>query len=106
MARRLGIMIAVVGLAGCESGIKVTRAEYGDAWPFTVESGYLDCRDGYAALFRANGVEYQLNGFAASRGYAAIDPIWRDRNDNEPGGLQLKVNLGQLVDRALKECRQ
>jgi len=41
-----------------------------------------------------------LNGFARSRGYAPIDPIWRD-NPDIPGA---KVSISGMVRIALDRC--
>ncbi|MCE8025240.1 DUF2511 domain-containing protein [Billgrantia aerodenitrificans] len=82
------------------SDLEVSRSEFGDTWPFTVESGVVACVDGQAAIFKSGGKSYQLNGFARSRGYAPIDPIWRD-NPDIPG---TKVSIGEMIRIALERC--
>lgn len=96
---RRGVPFAVLLLAACQPGVQVTREEYGPAWPFTVERGYVDCHDG-AATFRSNGIEYQLNGTAMTRGYRPLESIWRE-NPDIPG---TRIGLGDILERALKEC--
>ena len=79
---------------------EVTREEYGDDWPFTVDSGRLECWRGPSAVFVTGGNVYQLNGMASQMGHASIDPIWRD-SPSIPG---TKVSLGPMIQRALKLC--
>jgi len=59
----------------------VSREEYGDAWPLTVDSGVLVCDQSRGALgavvFAAGGSRYGINGMAKSQGYPPINPIWR-----------------------------
>lgn len=86
---------------------EVTRAEFGDEWPFTVASGTLSC-DGSRGLgsviFTApDGTRYGLNGTAQDQlGLPAIDPIWR----YQPGmaKYELRVDIGPLIDRGLALC--
>ncbi|MEE2566623.1 DUF2511 domain-containing protein [Hyphobacterium marinum] len=82
----------------------VTAAEFGDDWPFTVDSGRLSCRAPRQALFYANGRTYPLNGAASARsmdhGYASLDRIWRD-NPDIPG---TKISVGPMISRALELC--
>lgn len=82
------------------AGLKVSKEEFGGEWPFTVDSGVVDCAGGQAAIFITGERSYQLNGVARSRGYAPIDPIWRD-NPDIPG---IKVSVGNMIDLALKQC--
>jgi predicted Zn finger-like uncharacterized protein len=87
-------------------GVRVTRAEWGDAWPFTVDSGMVDCLDSLgnrkgAAVFSYGGKTYALNGYAKSRRYTNIRPIWRDNSDI-PGA---KIDIGPMIDLALGQCR-
>lgn len=82
------------------AGLEVSKSEFGDSWPFTVEGGVVDCVDGQAAVFKVEGKTYQLNGFARSRGYAPIDPIWKD-NPDIPG---TKISIGEMIRVALDRC--
>jgi len=79
---------------------EISRDEYGENWPFTVDRGRLECWRGPAAVFVADGTVYQLNGVAKQMGHAPIDPIWRD-NPAIPG---TKISLGPVIQRALKLC--
>lgn len=87
-------------------GVSVTRAEWGDSWPFKVDSGTVDCVDSLgnrsgAAVFIYGGKTYALNGYATSRGYTNIRPIWRD-NPDFPGA---KIDIGPMIKLALDQCR-
>ncbi|MEX0605782.1 MAG: DUF2511 domain-containing protein [Marinobacter sp.] len=98
------VIVALFTLSGCgksgDSGLEVSKGEFDGSWPFTVDSGVVDCFDGEAAVFKAEGQSYQLNGYARSRGYAPIDPIWKD-NPDIPGA---KVSVGDMINLALKQC--
>jgi hypothetical protein len=73
-------------------GVYVTKSQYGDDWPFTIESGYVESVD-YAVVFHGcNGTTYALNGIARGQGvYEEIDPIWK------PDGLGGRKSVGQLI---------
>ena len=99
MKRLLILLPLVLILISCggNPGQLVTKDEYGEKWAFTVEKGYV-YSIGQAAIFKAEGVEYQLNGVAKMKGYKSIDPIWRT-NPEIPG---TKINIGPFIDLALK----
>ncbi|CAN5634546.1 hypothetical protein BH23GEM7_BH23GEM7_27190 [soil metagenome] len=80
----------------------ISRTDYGDRWPLTVESGRLECRGAGAVVFVQGGREYAVNGMAKSAGARDIDPIWRA----DPSDLGYKVNIGPLIDDGLKLCRR
>jgi hypothetical protein len=89
-------------------GREVTKEEFGEDWPFTVERGFVDCTNLSGglreAVFRSGGMTYALNGTARSRakaqGYEDVMDIWRD-DPNNPG---LKIDIGPILDLALQEC--
>lgn len=95
--------------SGCGSdGTKITSAEYGDKWPFTVNEGILSCKDTGSVVgstrmlevtLTANGVTYALNGTAKQNtNYANVDPIWAN-NPSLPG---TKKDIGPIIDRGLQ----
>lgn len=115
--RRNTILISIIALSAIvfliyslfpstPEGRKVTREELGEAWPFTVEEGYVDCLYIREAVFRANGVTYAVNGNATShaevRGYEDIHLIWRD--DPRYPELGIKINISTITGYALQEC--
>ena len=82
------------------SGKLVTKVQYEKKWAFTVEKGYV-YSVGESAIFKSNGVEYQLNGAARMQGYKSIDAIWSS-NSEIPG---TKVSLSPFIDLALKTSK-
>lgn len=88
-------------VSGSLASVLVTRESMGDSWPLTVDQAHVECLDGRLAVVHANGMTYALNGTAKSRGYPAVDPIWR-ANPSIPG---TKINIGPLIDIALKQCK-
>jgi len=86
---------------------QISRADLGDKWPLTVESGTLACRvldiKGYtgprltAVTFRSGGITYAVNGVARSHRlgpevdsiWAPGDPVWIDDLKTKK-----KVNVG------------
>lgn len=71
----------------------VSRDEFGDSWPLTVDQGKVVNRNG-AIVFQYESQEYQLNGVAIAQGYQSIDPIW----ENNPENPSIKMNIGVLID--------
>ena len=79
----------------------VASEQFGEQqWPFTVDSGRVDCLPGSVAVFKSDSVVYALNGLATSAGYEDIGPIWKD----DPAELSPKINIGPLLDAALDLC--
>lgn len=79
----------------------ISRADYGDAWPLTVESGILSCQPPSAVVFVASdGTAYAVNGTAESAGYAEIEPIWAD----DPDPYIPKISIGPLIQNGLALC--
>lgn len=100
VATTLGFAI-VVGCAAAPPGLSVSRAEFGDSWPLTVDRGTLRCEAPGAVIFQApDGSDYAVNGLASSQGYPGIDPIWAD----DPDPLIPKLSIAPLVDRGLALC--
>lgn len=93
-------LFATLLLVGCSSEKDVSSADFGDAWPLTVESGAVKCVSPNAAVFIHEGKEYQLNGAASSKGYRKINRIWAD-NPQIPG---TKKDIGPLLKAALDLC--
>lgn len=71
----------------------VSRAEFGDKWPLTVDNGYVSCIGGQYVLFRNGPTLYALNGTAVAHG------TWQDiaaiRNGND---------LRPILERGLAQC--
>jgi hypothetical protein len=84
----------------------ISRTDYGDDWPLTVESGTLRCDEPGAVTFTSddNGTTYWVNGTAGdmadSNGWQDIRPIWAD----DPANPGLKISIGPLIDDGLALC--
>jgi hypothetical protein len=104
------LALAVLYFALAGNGVKITRQEYGQRWPFTVEDGILACRDTGVTVgatkmkevtFTANGVTYAVNGTAkGNKAYANIDGIWAE-DPERPG---LKKDIQPIIDMGLQLC--
>ena len=77
-------------------GVRVSEAQYGDGWPFTVPSGTVLC-ERQAAIFQHDGREYALNTIASQRGYQGPEPILRPDPKN-PGWYVSTQSLSELGD--------
>jgi hypothetical protein len=77
----------------------IARAELGDAWPFTVDSGVLSCDNG-AIIFTSGTVAYGVNGLAKSRGHRRIEEIWKWRD-----GIAARMDLTPIFERGQQRCR-
>jgi hypothetical protein len=95
-------IVACAGTPGAEGKSEsVSRADFGEDWPLTVDSGVLSCEDGGYVYFTADGTRYAVNGFAMTKGDAPrINTIWA----NDPTGLSPRKNIGPLIDRGLALC--
>ena len=78
----------------------VSHAEFGDAWPLTVEDGTIFC-DGASILLRTNHGLFAVNGTARGQ------HRWKDIKDitkPDPHTAGLLMNVQPIVDRGLKNC--
>ena len=81
----------------------ITREEYGDDWPFTVDSGTLSCWDDplsdriEVTFDTGDGIEYALNGSAKDAGPPELDEtVLTDYPD--------AIKTLPLIDRGLDLC--
>jgi hypothetical protein len=100
LAALLGLILA------CGSpDLEVTKAQFGDAWPFAVDQGVLLCQTSSgghvrSALLRVGETEYALNAAAETRGFDSVEPIWR----NDPQFAGGHVDLKPMITLALQQC--
>lgn len=77
-----------------------SRDDYGNAWPFTVDQGRVECSAGAVVFVVAQG-RYGLNEAALQAGAPAPDAIMlRDDASTEP-----KIGYGTIVERGLRLCK-
>lgn len=92
--------------------VRITRSEFGERWPFTVDEGVLAFRQTGrlkngdpvgAVTFTANGKTYGVNGIARGKasGHADIEEILAD----DPAVPGLKKNISPIIERGLKLSR-
>lgn len=110
-------MATTLGAVPCFAdgiNLALTRADFGEEWPFTVPRGVLNCRvvgqlsSGEpikAVTFAANGKVYAVNGIARGghakkNGWHDLKEIWR----SDPKAPGLKVSTGVVIDRGLLLC--
>lgn len=90
----------------------ISKEMFGDKWPFTVESGTLECK-GYAVFFIHNNIRYGVNGTSHSKQDKDIDAIWKYNEEmmkalkelGDTEGPYPKISIGPIVDRGLKLCK-
>ncbi|MFN8169291.1 MAG: DUF2511 domain-containing protein [Candidatus Nanopelagicales bacterium] len=107
----IGTALLGVGLTACggssasgSSTKEVTKADFGAAWPLTVDGGTLACNGSGGVgvvTITVDGTVYALNGTAKGQ-KAGIDiaPIWAA----DPDIQGAKKNIGVLIDEGLKLC--
>ncbi len=87
----------------------IHRDDFGDAWPFTVDDGVLECHPPDRVVFIHDGVTYAINGMARGAMMAGEgdyvdfrETIWRDN----PDGSTPKVYVGDIIQMGLALCRE
>jgi Protein of unknown function (DUF2511) len=98
-------LVSVVGLsfgftAGLillpdQPGIEVSQSQYATHWPFEVEQARLRCEGKGAVILNVRGMDYALNGLAASNRYRPIQAVMIDP----------KIDIGPIISRGLTLCK-
>jgi hypothetical protein len=97
------LLVATVAVACyATKAAHVSRTEFGDAWPLTVDEGTLRCHRQTIIFQAPDGTEYAINGTALVAGYQEITPIWAD----DPSPPPPKRDLSPLHDLGLELCYQ
>lgn len=78
----------------------VSQKDFGEAWPLTVESGVLTCKEGAVFFTSPDGSIYAINGTAGNRGGRDLEPIWKP-NPEIPG---TRISIGPLIQAGLSLC--
>lgn len=100
------VLTASIALAAHAQTISVNAAEYGDKWPFTVDSITLSCRNDAAVLLQSSsGVTYWLNGKASAQ-FKHL-PSWRElaKPDSRYGAGAVMTPPSDMIKRGLDLCR-
>ena len=105
----VGFWIYMFNLPG-DSERRVTASEFGDEWPFYVQSGTLKCLPGRAIIFEGdNGKTYPVNGTAVAMneklatGWNDIREIWKPHPDPSLAAIGVKAP-GDLSSIAFQLC--
>lgn len=87
---------------------KITKQEFGQNWPFTLNEGILKCIDG-GVVFIANGKTYAVNGLAKgqgkSRGYSDVEEIWAIDSTLTDANNTIRIGIQSVLDEGLKMCK-
>ena len=98
-------LMTLISLAVNAETISISSAEYGDKWPFTVDSLTLSCRNNAAVLIQANtGRIYWLNGKASAQ-FKSF-PSWREiaKPDFRYGTGAVMTPPNDMITRGLALC--
>ncbi len=103
--RAAATLAVLLALAACREEAGPLSADTVDfPWPFTVDSGDVECRDGLEIVFVSGGAAYPLNGAASgnadARGYAPLEDIWRADPDM-PGA---RISTAPMLRLGLDKC--
>jgi Protein of unknown function (DUF2511) len=101
------IMVALAGVVVRAADKRITRADYGERWPFTVEEGVLSCaalgRIGTtrvtAVYFRVGLTRYAVNGAAKGHADPDVEAIWKTRQPASP--KEIVTRLSEARRRAI-----
>jgi hypothetical protein len=92
------------------SEVKISKQQFGNDWPFTVDEGLLACKiRGQVGntivgevIFTVGEITYGINGIAkGTNKYAAIENIWSD-NQSLPG---TKKNISPIIQKGVELCK-
>jgi len=93
------------------ASVRVTKAQYGEDWPFTVDEGVLACENikgDKTVTLTANGITYIVNSLpkgTETRGnkkfVRILGAIWA----KNPKGPAPYKPIGAIIDRGLSLCR-
>ncbi len=99
------MLLIIISMSLFLSGFKgqeVRQKGFGDKWPFTVESGRVECRGYKEIILVAKGKAYALNGTASgSKKYNDLFEIWK-KNPKIPG---TRIHIGDMINIGLKLCK-
>jgi Protein of unknown function (DUF2511) len=71
----LGFTAGLILLPDQPGGIEVSQGQYANHWPFEVEQARLRCEAKGAVILNVQGMDYALNGLAASNRYRPIQAV-------------------------------
>jgi len=81
-----------------DAGIKITRAEFGPAWPLTISEGTLNCEFRGEIVVQHRGTGYSLTRHDKHGAYTDVAAIQADDLHGE------KKDLSPLIERGQRLC--
>lgn len=99
---------------------RISIEDFGDRWPFSVDSGTLSCVSYKAVVFETNGIKYAVNGMAGNKKiYSKIEAIWKideksvkdmenvlkKRWDTKAMGSKPRISINPIIDLGLTLCK-
>ncbi len=99
--RRFVIFLLFGIYSASSQALPIESSQFGDNWPFTVESGELACVNGVAIVFSTGGTDYAVNGTASTMGYSGIEPIWK----LDPDMLEYAKDTAKSEGKTLEEVQ-
>ena len=90
----------MVTILNTPSGVEVSRDEYGEARPLTIERGRLDRTLPHGAVvFYVGDTAYAADGSATSATDPPdVEPVWRDDPNAAGRSREPKFSIGPVVD--------
>ena len=76
----------------------ITKAEFGEEWPFRTDRVIIECQDNLFYLVYINGYAFGLNGFAQSR--------FKIPCPHDTGVAVLGKSVGPFIDMAFALCKE
>ena len=102
----LAVLGSIFLIISCSSNTKeLSKEKFGEDWPFKVESGTVECLDGFEVVFHTEGQTYALNDAARVTGkFGNIKDILRP-DANYPG-KKIMMDLSLIEFEGLKLCEK
>lgn len=92
------------------NGLTITKAEYTEKWPLTVDEVELACEAPTMIVVKANAITYALNGSARTHakkyGWEDFEQIWRTDPASEGTGTSWKIPPTGLIAKGMELCKQ
>ena len=102
-ALALFTLTASLTLSGCGESENVSAKSFGDQWPFTVESGRLECTRNGAVLFHSDGVAYTVYAPREHAGAGLLIDTILKHPDIRPSYAE---GLAPIIERGLELCKE
>ncbi len=108
--KRITYVLLMCALTSCGGSTnvkskKISKTDFGDKWPLTVDEGEVKCVDNLFIVFEADGKTYAVNGAAkdamGQRRYIDIIEIWK----RDPQYPDIGMDIGPVLDTGVELCK-